>query len=161
MKGNWEITRIKSGRDFNGLDRSTGGRGSSLRWPLWPENPTLNETSFAAVIRSMAENGKPKSLPAIWWLTTPDLCPNFQFSAALSLFFRNCWNWQRKMNFGWASTTRTGFEVGSVSLLLSPVPWRLAYWALLSLCFLQNKLRQRHKPRFFCFFPVVTVYCCF
>lgn len=48
------LTRTKSGSDLTGSERSTVQRGSSLRWPLWPENPTRNESSFAASIGSIS-----------------------------------------------------------------------------------------------------------
>lgn len=48
-----KLTRTKSGRESRGLVRSAGGRGSILRWPLWPVNPTRKESSSAAGTRSI------------------------------------------------------------------------------------------------------------
>ena len=49
------ITRMKSGRDFTGLVRSTVESGSTLRWPLWPENATRKASSFVAWMRSISD----------------------------------------------------------------------------------------------------------
>lgn len=49
-----QLTSMKSGSDRIGLERSTVERGSILRWPLWPEKPTRNESSFVATIGSIS-----------------------------------------------------------------------------------------------------------
>lgn len=48
------LTRTKSGRSWRRLGCSTGGRGSIVRWPLWPVNPTRKDRPFAAGTRSIS-----------------------------------------------------------------------------------------------------------
>ncbi|KAI5321608.1 hypothetical protein L3X38_030679 [Prunus dulcis] len=44
---------MKLGSELTGLELSSVERGSSLRWPLRPENSTRNESPFAAIIGSI------------------------------------------------------------------------------------------------------------
>lgn len=58
-----QLTSMKSGSDLMGLARSTVERGSTLRWPLWPEKPTRKDSSFVAWIGSISCQSFAAGLP--------------------------------------------------------------------------------------------------
>lgn len=79
-----KLTKMKSGIELRGVSRSTGGRGSIVRWPLCPVNPIRKDSSFAATNRSITLLMLfPRFFSVLILLQAQNKCVSIQISPAM------------------------------------------------------------------------------